>query len=516
MAIRKIPMLGVGACALMVVLGCRDASAELIRAQNGRDLQAAIDRARAGDTILLTAGQVYSGNFVLPAKPGSEFITIRTADTSGLPPAGVRITPRHAGKLAIIQSPDRQPALRTAPGAHHWRIELLEFRANQDGAGDIITLGDGGSAQRELSQVPQNLVIDRCYVHGDAAQGQKRGIALNSGATTISNSYVSDIKARGLEAQAIAGWNGPGPYTIENNYLEGSGQSFMLGGGDPSIPGLVTADVVFKRNHLAKPLAWRDERWTEKNLFELKNAKRVLVEGNLMEYSWQDGQVGYAIVLTPRNQDGRAPWSTVEDVTFRSNVIRHAGGGMQIIGEDDNHPSGPTKRITVANNLFYDINTKTWGGSGAFILIGNGPSDVVVEHNTVHQTGNILMAYGGTESQPMPITGVRFRDNIIRHNLYGVHGSGRGVGEDSLRTYFPGIVFTSNAIAGGNAAGYPSGNTFVSEQDWDTQFLNVAEGDFRLQANSRFRKAASDGKDLGADIGAIALAMGLRPGARIP
>jgi hypothetical protein len=393
---------------------------------------------------------------------------------------------------------------------------LIEFRANQEGAGDIITLGDGGSAQRELSQVPQSLIVDRCYIHGDPALGQKRGIALNSGETTISNSYISDIKARGLEAQAIAGWNGPGPYTIENNYLEGSAQSFMLGGADPAIQGLVTADVVFRRNHLAKPLAWRDERWTEKNLFELKNAKRVLVEGNLMEYSWQDGQVGYAIVVTPRNQDGRAPWATVEDVIFRNNVVRHAGGGMQIVGEDDNRPSGPTRRITVANNLFYDISTTNWGGSGAFILIGNGPSDVVIEHNTVQQSGNILMAYGGSQSQPQAITGVRFRDNIIRHNTYGVHGSGRGVGEDTLRTYFPGIVFSSNAIAGGNARGYPAGNTFVSEDEWETQFQNAAAGDFRLQPNSRFKKAASDGKDLGADISAIAIAMGLRPGVRIP
>ena len=56
-----------------------------------------------------------------------------------------------------------------------------------------------------------------------------------------------------------------------------------------------------------------------KNLFELKNARRVLVEGNLMEYVWQEAQIGYAILLTPRNQDGKAPWVTIEDVTIRRN-----------------------------------------------------------------------------------------------------------------------------------------------------------------------------------------------------
>ena len=500
----------------MVGLGAGSGWAELISVRRGADLQQAIDRARPGDTILLDAGQVYTGNFVLPVKAGSQFITIRTAGTPGQPSAGVRVNPGHAGKLAVIQSPDRQPALRTEPGAHHWRLELIEFRANRDGAGDIITLGDAGPAQRDPAQAPSNIVIDRCFIHGDPTLGQKRGIALNSGLTTISNSHISDIKVRGQETQAIAGWNGPGPYTIENNYLEAAGVNFLLGGADSAIHGLVPADVVFRRNHVTKRLEWREQRWTAKNLFELKNARRVLVEGNLFEYSWRDGQAGYAILLTPRNQDGRAPWSTVEDVTIRHNIIRHAGGGMQILGEDDNHPSGSTRRVVVSNNLFYDIDATAWEGSGAFVLIGNGPSEIHIEHNTVNQSGTILAAFGGSTSEPQPITGVRFRDNLVRHNLYGVHGTNRSVGEDSLRMFFPGIVFTSNAIAGGDARLYPSGNTFVSEEEFNEQFVDVARGDFRLRPNSRFRRAASDKRDLGADVAAIAQAMGLRPGIRIP
>jgi hypothetical protein len=189
---------------------------------------------------------------------------------------------------------------------------------------------------------------------------------------------------------------------------------------------------------------------------------------------------------------------------------------MQLIGEGDHHPSGSTRRVVVSNNLFYGINTDRWGGSGAFILIGNGPSDITIEHNTVSQSGNIFMAFGGTASQPQPITGVQFRDNLIRHNLYGVHGTSRSVGADTLRVFFPGIVFESNVIAGGDARLYPSGNTFVSEEEFNEQFLDAERGDFRLRTNSRFRKAASDKKDLGVDMAALAQAMGLRPGTRIP
>jgi hypothetical protein len=502
---------------LLALLGCSErttserTAAGIITVPAGADLQQAIERARPGDIIQLTPGATYTGNFILPDKSGSQFITIRTADAPGQPRAGQRVAPSHAAALASLKSPNVLPALRTAPGAHHWRLELLEFRANKDGAGDIIALGDGSSAQNTREQAPRDIIIDRCYIHGDATQGQKRGIALNSASTHVIESYISDIKVRGQDSQALGGWNGPGPYRIENNYLEAAGENILLGGADPAIDGLVTEDVVVRRNHMTKRPEWRQQGWLVKNIFELKNARRVLVEGNLMEYAWVDGQIGYAIVLTPRNQDGRAPWATVEDVTFRYNIVRHAGGGMQIIGEDSNNPSGTTSRVKVTDNVFYGIDTEKWGGSGAFALIGAGPKDLTIEHNTVRQSGNILMVYGGTKEVPQVITGLRFRDNLVRHNLYGVHGADRAVGLDTFRAFLPGADFTSNAIAGGDARLYPGGNLFVSEEEFDREFVDAAGGDFRLRPNSRFTKKASDGRDLGADVAAIAKATGGRP-----
>lgn len=495
---------------LLTALAYVPGAAQVFQVDQGADLQRALDQARPGDTILLRPGATYVGNFVLPRKNGATAVTIRTSDAPGQPRPGVRVLPAHAATLAKIQSPNRQPALSTAPGATHWRLELLEFLATQDGAGEIVALGDGGKAQRTLDQVPRHIVVDRCYIHGDPVKGQKRGIALNSGSTAITGSYIADIKVRGQDAQAIAGWNGPGPYTIENNYLEASGENFLLGGADPAIPNLVTEDVVFRRNRLSKPVAWRAEKWLVKNLFELKNARRVLVEGNLMEYSWQDGQGGYAILLTPRNQDGGAPWAVVEDVTIRHNIVRHTGGGLQITGADRTHPSGPSRRVKVAHNLFYDVDAKRWGGAGIFLLIGEGPEEIVFEHNTIDQSGNIMSVFGGSKQSPQTIPGFVFRDNLVRHNQYGVHGADRAYGTDSLNAFFPGGIFSHNGIAGGNARLYPAGNVFLDEVQYDREFVDPRGGDFRLRPGSRFRRAASDGKDLGADIAAIAYAAGLR------
>jgi hypothetical protein len=500
----RLSALGVAA-----VLFVRSAGTTAVPA--GANLQEYIDRARPGDVLVLEPGATYIGNFVLPAKTGEQYITIRSAgDGDGLPRAGQRILPMHASRLAKLKSPNRQPVVATAAGANHWRLQLLEFMPTENGAGDIVTLGDGGSSQQSLSQVPHDLEVDRCYIHGDPSIGQKRGIALNSGATVISNSYVADIKGVGQDTQAIAGWNGPGPYTIENNYLEAAGENFILGGSDPPIPGLITQDVVFRRNHLAKPVAWRSEKWQVKNLFELKNAKRVLVEGNLMEFVWQEAQVGYAILLTPRNQDGKAPWVRVEDVTIRYNLVRHAGGALQIIGEDSEHPSGSTSRVRIADNLFYDVDARRWGGTGAFALVGEGPSNIAIEHNTISQSGNIVMAYGGTKNEPKQVTGFVFRDNLIHHNEFGVHGADRAPGQDTLNAFFPDAVFLSNLIAGGDAGRYPKGNTFINEQDFDRSFMNASAGDYRLAPSSRLRGAASDGRDVGADTAMIAQLLGTR------
>ena len=60
------------------------------------------------------------------------------------------------------------------------------------------------------------------------------------------------------DSQAINGYNGAGPFTIENNYLEAAGENVLFGGADPAVTNLVPSDIVLRRNHLFKPLEWRN------------------------------------------------------------------------------------------------------------------------------------------------------------------------------------------------------------------------------------------------------------------
>ncbi len=466
----------------------------------GADLQAILDHARPGDTIALAPGAIFKGPLVLPSRPGQGWITIRTgAPDASLPPSGVRIDPSYAGAMASLVA-DSGPVVATAPGAHHYRFLGIEIRP-QEGV-FLYNLVELGSSGASASSLPHHIVFERCYLHGDPIRGTRRGIALNSADTAIIDSYLSDFKEVGADSQAIAGWDGPGPFKIVNNHLEGAGENLIFGGADPSGPDRVPSDIEIRRNHLTKPLSWKKgdagfegTPWSVKNLLELKNARRVLIEENLLERSWPDGQVGFAVLFTVRNQDGGAPWSAVEDVTFRRNVVRHSGSGINILGRDDIHPSRQARRILIQDNLFDDIGG-AWGSGRLFQLL-NGAADVVIDHNTAFQTGNVVM--GGDTA---PHTGFVFRNNVAPHNDYGIIGSDTGVGLPSIERYFPGAVIEGNVIAGGRAAQYPRGNFFPATLD-EVRFVDRAHGDDRLADDSPYKGAGTDRRDPGADFGSL-------------
>jgi hypothetical protein len=456
----------------------------------GGDLQAALDAARGGDTIVLPAGAVFKGPFTLPSVPGDGWLEIRSSAAGELP-AGRRVTPADAPKMAKIVGADgSNAAVRTAAGAHHVRFVGIEFTVTPGAySTGVVRLGNGD--EKRLEDVPHHLIIERCWIHGDPARGGRRGVALNGGHSAVIDSYLSDWKGVGEDTQAIGGWNGPGPFKIVNNYLEGAGENVLFGGADPEIKNLVPSDIEIRRNHFSKPLAWRGERWSVKNLFELKNARRVLVAGNLLEHAWGHSQSGTAVLLSPRNQDGKAPWSVVEDVTFVDNVVRGAASGMKISGRDDSAPSGQTRRVVIRNNLFEDIDGKKWGGDGRLFTLLSGTDGIVIEHNTAFPSDTVITAEGP------PHTSFVFRHNLTLHGPYGIKGSGMAVGEPTLRALFPGARVEGNVFIGRDVPRY-SGNATVDGVR-DAGFMDPDRRDWRLRPGSRF-KGTVGGRDPGADV----------------
>ncbi|MBI4475629.1 MAG: glycosyltransferase [Acidobacteria bacterium] len=470
-----------------------------IRVAAGASLQRALDEAQPGDRIVLDARAVYRGPFRLPRKDGHAWIVISAGPDARVPPAGHRVRPPDTAAFPKLVAASGV-VLVADPGAHHYRFVGIEI-APAEGIflTALVQLGDD---ERALEKLPHHIIFDRCYLHGDRTRGSRRGMAMNSRDTAVIDSHLSDFKEEGADSQALAGWNGAGPFRIANNYLEAAGENLMFGGADPTIPDLVPADIEIVGNHFAKPLAWKagtpqfeGVTWTVKNLFELKNARRVLVDGNLFEYNWPQAQNGFAILFTVRNQKGRAPWSVVEDVTFVNNLVRHVGAGFNILGRDDNHPSQQTRRIAIRNNLFLDVGGP-WGSGRLFQLL-EGTRDVIIDHNTAAQTGGILL---GGESAPH--SGFLFTNNIAPHNRDGIKGTGTRHGLPTLERHFPGAVVRRNLIVGGNAAEYPPDNFFPPSLA-DVGTFTRDGGRYRLALARSFRHAGTDGRDPGADLGAI-------------
>ena len=464
----------------------------------GDDLQAAIDAASPGDTLELDAGATFTGPFTLPAKTGSDWIVIRTATPdSAFAMPGTRVTPALAAMMPKLVA--SSSVVTVATGAHHYRLIGLEITATPGSyVNSMIDLTVSTSSASDLAH---DIIIDRSYLHADPA-GARRGVALNANASAVVDSYIAGFREHGADSQAIAGWTGAGPYVIANNYLQAASENVMFGGSDPSIANLVPSDIYICRNYLTKDVSWMGGGWVVKNLFELKNAHRVVVAGNVMENNWADGQVGFAVLFTPRNQDGTAPWSGVQDVTVAYNIVRHTGSGLNMLASDSPNTSQPLQRAVVHDNLFDDINPATWGGQGRAYQFVNGQGggiSVKVDHNTTTTDDNAALTVGDSPGYGM---GFVFTNNIVPHGSYGFFGSSQSEGTSSLAYYLQSYTATNNAIvAGGTPSKYPAGNFFPSTMG-DVGFAS----DWSLTATSMYRGAGTDGKDLGADIAVLTAA----------
>jgi hypothetical protein len=232
---------------------------KLICVRAGGDLQAALDASRPGDVIELQAGATFVGNFILPRKPGTDWIYVRSSAHARLPRPGTRVSPSHARLMPRIDSPNREPAIRTAAAAHHYRFVGIEVtaRGTTKSTGpysdnNVVYLESEGG-QTSLGQVPTDIIFERCYVHGTPTGGVRRGIAMNGARMAVVDSYLADFHEVGADSQAISGWNGPA-LQGRQQLPEGAGRTSCS--GEPIHPYRISSsDIEIRGNHLFKPLS---------------------------------------------------------------------------------------------------------------------------------------------------------------------------------------------------------------------------------------------------------------------
>jgi hypothetical protein len=527
----------------------------------GSNLQAALDQAACGDTLALEAGATFTGRFVLPQKncDDSHWIIIRTSAESELPAEGTRLTPCYAGLASLPGRPDFHctvaknvlaklvfegksgdgPAV-FASGANHYRLEGLEI-TRADSENSITAL-----ISPEVRSGANHIVLDRVWVHGTAQAETTRGAYLSGiSYAAIVDSTFTDFHCVAVtgacgDSQAIGGGGGEipsGPFKIVNNFLEASGENIMFGGGYATV---TPTDIEIRHNYLFKPLIWKANQpgfvggvsgkpFIVKNLFELKNAQRVLFEGNLLDNSWGGaGQTGFAIVLTPKNQTPNVcPLCRVTDITLRFCKIRHMASAMDISNDPSDSGGIATagERYSIHDLVFEDIDGDAYKGFGLFaVVLARAPQmrDVKIDHITAFPH-RVFMNVAGARDKPLP-TNFSITNSIFTAADREVTSGGGAqncafgmvqLGPEAVfKSCFNAMTFKNNVIIG-PIKQWPSGNSFPKNEE-AVGFVNFNHGiggDYHLckgknepaacKQASKYAHGGSDGKDPGADIDAI-------------
>ena len=520
------------------------------------DLQNALNLAYPGDTIVLNAGSVYTGNFILPVKanPLGKWIYIQSSALNRLPPPGTRVGPADAPNMAKIVTPNGTTALLPVPGANHYRLVGLEITtASIQGCQPHTTpptncftyflFGQGDGGVGHPSQLPDSITFDRVYMHGSPTLDVREAIQGNVTNLAVIDSYISDIHQSTADSQAIAVYFTPGPIKIVNNFLSASTEDVMFGGAggysDPYVP----SDIEIRRNHFFKPLAWDScgaggtlnasdlqpngvkcpaglgYQWVEKNNLEFKSAQRVVVTGNTFENTWQSGQVGYSVLFTIRTGPG-GNLAVVDDIEVASNILKNVDRGFNTLEQNDGCYSDPqctslgeSKRVWVHNNLIpLSANPDTSGQHNWLRVDGGnahdiGLTDYVFQHNTALMiSGSTMWNYafslsgvGGCTPTTSPTHNVWILDNVFARQPSGDCGY-QGIA--GLNVYMPDPAPLAQRFYGNVmfvASGDPIGTWPLHNYATTVPFAYVNSGSGNFELLTPYWTDTSDGKLSGID-----------------
>jgi hypothetical protein len=468
----------------------------------GGDLQAALTQAQLGDTIVLQAGATFTGPFWLPNKTtGSGWIYVVSSNLANLPPPGQRVGPKDAVNMPKIVSPASSSAVKSVVNSHHFRFVGIEF--SPVAGASVYTLIPIGNSDTSPATLANHIVFDRCYVHGDSDVNDQRGIEMDGAYVAVVDSYISDFQWVSTDSQGLWAYNTTGPLQIRDNYIEAATENVMFGGADSRDASLVPSDIEIRNNYMFKPLSVVGSHYAPKNLLELKAAQRVLVTGNILQNNPLGAQVGFALLITPRNQNGTAPWSVTSDITVTDNTFINVGSGINISGYDNVHPSQTTARVLIRNNVLGVSGLN--GADGRAFQILTGGSDFTIDHNTVINSAPASTASDLTmaDSRTAKVTNFTFTNNLATPTKYGFYGNNVGQGTPALNANFTSWVFAKNVIVGVAPGSYPSGNFYPSSVT-QVGFTNPGS-DYSLAPGSPYKAAATDGTDIGANLSSVPL-----------
>lgn len=594
---------------------------------DGTALQAALDAAVPGDTIILTAGATYTGPGVFyPAmtarakgSSSTSYITVKSSQADSIAiPVGLTKTQRdswlslYGPKMAKIRGRGGAPALQVEALAKYYKFIGLDISTTGENpssvyAADLVDVAGNGTGEGGYTTIAERLgthhnIFDRCFIHPAEVTYQNQRSSVNyrtSGrGVQLSGQYNSVINCDIRGFGGLFYWDNSvidsyGVYTsvlptdnitVENNYIEAHTMTVFAGGGGSATPNSATVSsatsthatlstvanlavgdlLALKVATYAHPAYGYDVRWQtgrvtnivgnvvtytaygatgidrtplmpglaqwngyhntnytvrhnliykleqaggKKGYLELKDCVGGLIEGNVFDGEWASDAA-----LTPRNQDGGAPWSQTSNIIFRNNK-GYFSRFFTVVGSDSEQSSEISENVTIENNLgIMDINEPFTTHS---ILCGSCDS-LTYRHNTIiePQSSNSIVFTAGLTG----LTNFTFEDNI---GSYGSYGWSCQIAPYTSATCWPiaGLVKRKNVYIADNPDAPTTGevlalhpNDFAVATKAAVGFVNPYtaggvghhfDGDWRLSPTSIYNNAAHDFTDIGCNIDAM-------------
>jgi hypothetical protein len=356
----------------------------------GSSIQSAINSAPSGSTLLLEQG-TYVENIRI-----NQPVTIRYQNPVDSPGASMPCWIRGNGPTTIEV---------TNMDSSNWVNVLDVGVANDTHSGDGIDI------------YGIQTLVQRVSIFGDAVEGMHRGILTNGNVIRLNNIWMDNIFQIRRDSTGFGGWEGRDLIATNLSICAGA-YGFLFGGADSSSDLFSPSQIDISNFHLTKKPEWVGMGVNIKTGFELKDARDVHIWNGYTAYAGiAEGQGGYAMLLTVRNQDGNAPWATIRNVVIEDVQFAKTAGCCNILGQDDQNPSVKMTNVTIRNCTFLDIDGQKYTGDGRCFLFNNAPDKVTLEALTIQ--GQNLNQLGYFPLPDVKPTNLTMRNWVFPETLYG-------------------------------------------------------------------------------------------------
>lgn len=424
---------------------------------------------------------------------GTKLVIIRSSRIRELP-AGTRVTPSDTAKMATIENAcSGTPglgAILIQPGSSPSSYYILQglnayFSGNTRNALGAIQIGvtiDGATKARTYAELPKNIIIDRCWAHGQLSSSwvfasnshaNQQGMLLNGQNILVKDSRSSDNNQDQIdwgqgETHGIQIDNGT-VISIYNTHIDGAIGS-LIGGTwmwiTANIPQTIrffgnyytrnpynwhwvdfnTADTLDLTQPCAENAFWQEagsttntyvctggvwtltatprpnRTWT-KNAWECKNCRDVLIEGqvtNLVPSVGDQSQYGFGILINNVDTQESAYYARPEFITARFSRMIQVGQG----------PTFSWGGVTSAYERIHDVNINN-------LTIENFAGPITSPTQT--GAGGTFSTGGGWQLQ---VSGLS--KNLTYKNITSLYG--RAFGGAGMRLQDDGSLIATNVV----------------------------------------------------------------------